>query len=495
LTGSAPAPGILGHLRKLAAHSAVYGVADVLPYAVNLALFPVFTRLLSPAEYALLALLAFLGAPLKILFRAGMDSGFFRIHYDLGAEVDRRRLAGTVALFSAAWGAVLFVVGALAASRIGDLLSSAEPLPSRWVLLVFADMYVGTLAIVPQALLRIQDRPRVFTGLALARHAVGTGLKVALLLAGWGVEAVLWSDLVATSLYAMAQLPILWRSASATWSVDLLRRVLHFGGPKVPHGLLVHTQNLADRRILDAFVDRAELGLYHVGYTLAGAVKFPISAFEQAWQPFVYGQVGKADAPATLSRVGTYFFAAFVTCGLALAMMGGEILALLTQPEYHAAAAVVPVVVLAYVIHGFFLLTSIGIGIAKQARYYPLITLAAAAANIGANFAFIPRWGLMGAAWATVLSYGVMALIGLRFSQRLYPLPVEWSRYVRVILAAALTYGLSRMAPAAVVPAVAIKALLLTLFPLLLWALRFWTPAELARLRHAMARPSPAPRG
>jgi O-antigen/teichoic acid export membrane protein len=479
-----PAPtGVFGHLRRLAGHSAIYGAADVLPYAVNLLLFPVFTRLLSPPEYGLLALLAVLGAPLKILFRAGLDAGFFRIYYDLSTDTERRTLAGTIAAASAALGTILFLIGASTAGWIGDLLSSGAPLPARWVLLVFAEMYVGTLAIVPQALLRIQDRSHVFTGLALLRHALNIGLKVALLLAGWGVEAILWSDLASTALYVTAQLPILRRGAALSWSAPLLRRALHFGAPKVPHGILVHAQNLADRRILEGFVERTELGLYHVGYTLANAVKFPISAFEQAWQPFVYAQLGKADAPATLSRVGTYFFAAFVSCGLALAMLGREILVLLTRPEYHGAAAVIPVVVLAYLVHGFFLLTSIGIGIAKKARYYPLITLAAASTNIAGNFLLIPRWGLLGAAWATVLSYTVMASIGLAVSQRVYPLPVEWSRYARLAFAAAATYGASRLVPIAIVPAIALKAALLVGFPVLLWLLRFWTPAEVDRLR------------
>jgi len=476
-------PGVLGHLRRLAGHSAIYGAADVLPYAVNFLLVPVFTRYLTAADYGVLALLAFLNAPLKIALRMGVDAGFFRIHYELETEDDRRRLAGTVVAFSTLVTLLVVAVTMPAAPLVSDLLSSDAPPPAQWVRLIVADLALGCLAIVPQALLRIQGRAHVFTALALGRHGVGIAFKVALLAAGWGVEGVLWSDLVATALFVLAQLPILFRHTALSWSRTLLRRVLQFGLPKVPHGVFVQAQNLADRRILEAFVTRDELGVYQMGYTFAGVAKFPISAFEQAWQPFVYAQVGGNGAPSTLARVGTYFFALFAGVGLGAALLGTEALKLMTPAHFHDAAAVIPVVVLAYVIHGFFLLTSIGIGIAKQARYYPLITLAAATANIAANFVLIPRWGLMGAAWATVLSYGVMAAVGLRISQRLYPLPVEWSRYARLALAAAATYAASRLAPTAIVPAVAFKTVLLALFPAWLWALRFWTPAELDRLR------------
>ena len=56
-----------------------------------------------------------------------------------------------------------------------------------------------------------------------------------------------------------------------------------------------------------------------------------------------------------------------------------------------------------------------------------MMTAAAAATNLAANFALIPRYGILGAAWATVLSYAVMAGLGLVISQRLYPLPLEWA--------------------------------------------------------------------
>ena len=53
------------------------------------------------------------------------------------------------------------------------------------------------------------------------------------------------------------------------------------------------------------------------------------------------------------------------------------------NPAFRAAAPVIPVVALAYLLHGVFLLTSIGIGIEKKARYYPMVTAAAAATNVG----------------------------------------------------------------------------------------------------------------
>ena len=385
------------------------------------------------------------------MFRLGLDSGFFRVHYDLETEAERRRLAGSVALFAAAVGA-LFFAGTIAASGplARAVLDADAPDLRRLIVIVAADVWLGTFAFVPLALLRIQDRPGLFSAFAVLRHVVNIALKVALVMKGLGVAGVVWSDAIATGVFSLALLPILWRHAAPAFSWRLLAPALHFGIPKVPHGILVQALNLADRKILDLFVTRAEVGIYQLGYTFGSTVKFPLSAFEPAWQPFVYAQVRRPDAPAVLARVATWAFASFLAVCLAVAVLGGDLLVLMTpkNPAFWSAAGIVPVVALAYLFHGAFLLGSIGIGIEKRARYYPIITAAAAATNVAGNFLLIPRFGTVGAAWATVLSYAVMAGLGLAISRRLYPVPFENGRLAALLAAAALAYGCSLLAPA-----------------------------------------------
>jgi len=477
---TAEATPLVAHLRRLASHAAVYGAADVFGSAVNLLLLPWYTDWLAPVEYRDLGILALVTAVMKILFRLGLDAGFFRVHYDVEGR-EQRRLGGTVALFAAAASTALFVAVVLLAGPLTRALLGSDR-PSHWVVLAAADVYLATFAFVPLSLLRIQGRPGRFSLYSGARHGLTTGVKVFLLLQGFGVPGVLWSDVAGTGVFALALVPVLVRHTDLAFSRPLLRPVLSFGLPKVPHGLMVQVQNLADRKILDLFVAPAEVGLYHVAYMLGAGVKFALSAFEPAWGPFVYSQVRKPGAPQVLARVVTYAWAGFVAVGLAIAVLSREIIVFFTQPPYHAAAPVVPVVTLAYVLHGLFLLTSIGIGIERKARYYPLVTAAAAAANLAANFALIPPLGMMGAAWATVISYAVMAGLGLRLSHGLYPIPFERGRMLRLFLAALAIYAVSLLAPAAPWPALGFKLADLATFPVLLYLSGFLGQGEQERL-------------
>jgi O-antigen/teichoic acid export membrane protein len=209
-----------------------------------------------------------------------------------------------------------------------------------------------------------------------------------------------------------------------------------------------------------------------MGYNFGQGVKFATSAFEPAWGPFVYAQLGQPEAKRTLARVATHVFTFFAGATLAVAVLGGDLLTLLTprNPAFRAAAPVIPVVALAYLLHGVFLLTSIGIGIEKKARYYPMVTGAAAAANVAANFMLIPRLGMTGAAWATVLSYAVMAALGFTISRRLFPIPFEGGRWLSAAAIAAALYGLSALSPPSFAARVAFELALVAAYPLILLA-------------------------
>lgn len=430
---------------------------------------------------------------LKVVFRMGLDAGFFRVYYDQHGEPERRALAGTVAGFAALAGTALFGVVLLLARPLGAWLLADAAFDPRLAVLAAADVYLGTFAFVPLSLLRIQERPGRFAALIAGRNLLNTTLKVGLVVAGWGVPGVLIADVAATGALSLALLPTLLRNADPRLRGDLLREVLRFGLPKAPHGVMVQLLNLADRKILAGFRDLATVGVYDKGYVLGAGVKFALSAFEPAWQPFVYAQIGRGDAPATLARLATYAWCGFVSLALVVSVFGRELLRALTftNPAFWAGAPVVPVVALAYLLHGAFLLTSIGIGIAKDTRRYPLITAAAAAANLAANFALIPRFGMMGAAWATVLAYAVMAGTGYLVSRRLFPIPFEAGRLARVSGAALFAFALSRLAPDPLLPALLAKSAAVLAFPAMLLLPGFLNPGErawLARLGGALER-------
>ena len=482
---------VLAHLKTLLRHSAIYGAADVLVTLVNFILLPILTRHLTSTDYGTLGILLLFGVSTKILFRMGLDSGFFRIYYEQESDRDRRVFTTTILITVTLISLSLFALSAFLAGPISRLLLGSDQ--GKLVVLVAADTLLMGFAFVPMNLFRIEERAGYFAAATVFRNSLNAGLKVFLVLRGWGVEGVLWSDVISSALFVLALVPTLRRNLTLGYSTAMLGEAFGFGLPKVPHGLSYQVLNLADRKILDFFTTRADVGLYHVGYMFGTGIKLLLSAFELAWGPFVYSQLTQKDAPRTLARLATYVAVVVGGFSLLVAVLGRELLYLMTAPAFHAAYPVIPVIVLAYSIQGLFTLTSIGIGISKKAYYYPILTFFAALVNISLNFLLVPLFGMLGAAWATVGGYAIMTGLGYIFANRHYPIPFEWKRFGVVALAAVFSFAASRLAGEPSLTSFLIKVGALAIYPAALFAFGFFREEEIKKLKRWIGlTPDPA---
>jgi O-antigen/teichoic acid export membrane protein len=62
----------------------------------------------------------------------------------------------------------------------------------------------------------------------------------------------------------------------------------------------------------------------------------------------------------------------------------------------------------------------------------PLLTLVAGAANVGANLLLIPRLGLLGAAWSTLVGYATLTALTWWYARRDYPVALDLRRLAAI---------------------------------------------------------------
>jgi len=80
-------------------------------------------------------------------------------------------------------------------------------------------------------------------------------------------------------------------------------------------------------------------------------------------------------------------------------------------------------------------------------KYFPASTIAGALANVAINLAVIPRYGALGASWATVISYCLAGIFFMLVFREIRPLVLMGLRIsvVPFLLALGITFGLSAL--------------------------------------------------
>ncbi len=340
--------------------------------------------------------------------------------------------------------------------------------------------------------MRIEGRTSTYITLGFLRSA-GTLLARLLLVIGLGrgVHGVVLADVTVTAVFTLTLMPWFARLIRPVFSQQLLRESLRFGLPRLPHGVAHQVVAVSDRYILGRFVTLHELGLYSTGASFALGLKLFLSSFESAWAPFYFGVMREPDAKDTFSRVTTYgvLLLALLTAGLTACAR--DIIALATTPTFHQAARVVPWIALGVAFQGVYLLTSIGLNITKHTEYYPMATGIAAVTSVAANLLLVPSFGIVGAAWANMLAYAVLAFVSWRFSQRFFPMAYEWRRLAKIVVAALGGVLVAHFTVPAVgpVPGVLLHGatVVVVFFGVLAWS-KFFVPNEIARLTAVFGR-------
>jgi O-antigen/teichoic acid export membrane protein len=274
------------------------------------------------------------------------------------------------------------------------------------------------------------------------------------------------------------------------FSAAVLRETLKFGLPRLPHAGAQQVIAVGDKLILQIFRPLADVGVYSMGVSFGLTLKMFLSAFEYAWAPFYYATAREPGAEAVFRTVTTYGVAALVLLTAGLSAIARELLDVMTRGLFIEAAPVVAWTALGVLFQGVYLLTSIGLNLTKRTQYYPVATISAAAVNVGLNFALVPRFGLIGAAWANAIAYALQAAVAFRFSQAFYPVKYEYGRLARVAGAGLLAYLAAGAAPP-LHPAAAILlrgGIVVGVYLGLLRVTGFFRPEEMAVLARVRRR-------
>lgn len=465
----------------------IYGIGDVAIQIVNFLLLPLYVRYLSPSDYGVIALLVTLEALTKVVYRWGLDASFMRMYFDCSDQRARQRLASTLFFFLLAVNGTLVVIALAASPWLARHLfgTAGYELPLQ-ILLV--NTFIGGFYFIPFHVLRINKQAGRFVALTFAQNASTVILRLAFVIL-WqkGVLGVLLADLIVTVGIVCALLPMFAPLIRLTCAPNVLREALRFGLPRVPHGAAHQVIAVSDRYILSLFASLRDVGVYGLGASFAMGMKLFLSAFENAWAPFYFGTMKDPNAKQTFSAITTYALAILVLLTAGLCAVSRDLVRVMTTPEFYGAADVIPWLALGVSFMGVYLLTSIGLNITKHTEYYPVATGISAACNVGLNLLLIPRFGILGAAWANMVAYAVLAATSTIFAQRVYPMRYETGRIARLVCAGLVAYLIARFElSTSVAPLTGFLVRGTTVvvsYLVLLWLLGFFQDRETARIR------------
>lgn len=432
-------------LRQLAHSSLIYSISDLALKMIGLLLVPLYTRAMSPEEYGIVGYTMAIGQILAPMLGLGLVSSLPMLYCAYDVE-QRKRLIGSTVNGVFIYSLVMALLLSLAGKDLFGHVASTVPFSPYMELIIWSTFFTG-LYYLPLGIFNMSERPIPYLAYSLSLALVNVTLALVLVVVfKLGALGMLWAGFV-TGVVGMVVTVIAIRgNYRCVFDWDKIKALLLLALPILPHLFSGTILRLADRLFLANWSTLSNTGIYSFAMVVVSPILILMGGIFTALNPMFYRRAAEQDPAlkADWGRLSTLYVMAGSIIALGVAVFARELVEILAPGGYHAAQHVVPLLALAQLFTGLYWLGSPGIGHSRKTWVYLVASFIAVATNLVLNFLLIPSYGLIGAAWATIVSAIVQFYVFWRFSQHFFPICYEYSQIAKIALFCILAFALSQ---------------------------------------------------
>ena len=429
-------------LAKLFGQTAMYGLPSIVGRLLNYLLVPLYTAIFAkPADYGVLSDLYAYVAFLVVLLPLGMETAYFRF---IQQQDDTERVFNSS-----------FVPVVLVNATFFFLLYLTNPWIAKWMLyrdhteyiiLVGSIVCIDAIASLPLAKLRAENNAKRFMAIQMSSILLNIVLNLIFLLGYFdpsrpeeGIMFILIANLLASGLKLLLVYNIISK-VKFIFDWDLIKQMLSYSWPLVIAGFAGIINETLDRVLLKQILYNpdipnsleqatAQVGIYSACYKLAMLVTIFLQAYRYAAEPFFFSQLKNQDRNAVFVRTMNVFIAIVCLAFLFVSINLGVFKFFIRKEAYYVGLKVVPILLLANVCLGIYYNQSVWYKLSNQTKFGAYIALIGAGITIVVNVLFIPMYGYMASAWATLLAYLAQMIISFYLGKKYYPIPYDVRKF------------------------------------------------------------------
>lgn len=416
---------MIKHFKKLGKHTLVYGFTGIIPALVGLILVPLLTRTFSPSDYGIIELTLLVVSFLVSILILGFDAAVAFYFYKEEDKLERKIIVSTGFYFILTV-SLIIIVGL---SFFVDFISFAIFKETGYNSVLFVAFLVAFFTLLNSffgKLIRIYLKPYNYFYLITSTSFLSfLFILFFVLKTNLGIIGIFYGYLLANIFSLFLGFGLTFSSYTLSFSRSILKSLLIFGLPLVLVSIFSLVLTLADRFFLASFMTLRDVGIYSVGIKISHILFLVIGGFQLAWSPFAFSIYKKKNANQTFAKTLKYF--TIITCGIALVItiFSREIVTIIAGSEYINASSVVGLLSLATIACGSYYIVSLGVSFSQKTHHIAWTSGLAVILNIALNLILIPKFGMIGAAVTTLLSYCVSSYLLYRVSQYYYPIPFK----------------------------------------------------------------------
>ena len=425
--------------RKFTKDVGIIGLTEFIIALKIIIILPIITKLLGPENYGIWAQLIVtlsLITPIAIL---GLPYTLVRF---LAAEKDEKEIQDGI------WSVLTIVLGVAVLIAL-ILLTFSGPISSFFggekilVQILALTLILECLNQVFFNIFRAFQRVGRYSFFMISQTLGEVGLVTGTVLLGYGLFGAVLSLLIIRGInFSIMSILTIQRIGIIIPKFLRIKEYLRFGLPTIPGNISNWIVQSSDRYLIGFFLGTLFVGYYVPAYVIGNSINFfimPLTFVLPAVLSKFYDENKIGEVKIYLKYSLKYFLMIGIPSVFGLSILSKQLLTIFSTSEiarqsYH----IVPFVALSILLFGIYAVTAQIISLKKKTKITGVIWMAAAFLNLGLNFVFIPKFGILGAAITTLLAYSLAFILTWYYSFREFQFDIDWKFISKSVFASIL---------------------------------------------------------
>lgn len=481
----------MSSIRSLAGQTVYYGVSSILGRFISFILTPVYTysTIVTQAKLGQLTELMSYTSIILIFFTLRLEIAYFRYGKAEGKERETYN-ASITGVWILAFLLGLFII--LFAPMIASWIDYSDRV--IFIRLLGVIMALDACCEIPFSKLRFENKARRFAMIKVASITTNVILNLFFvvvcpwmaihfpaLMSWWDPEQIITliflSNVLSSFTSFLLLMPVI-RRAQFHLDFDLLRKMFRYALPLAIVGILGMFNDMFGRIVMKWWLpgtmheNQTQLGIYGANYRLTVLIVLFTQAYRYAAEPFFFKESEKEDNYRVYADSAKYY-AIFSLLGFLFVCLFIDVLRYFIAPRYWAGLPVLPILLMANVFLGLYYNISVWYRLRDRTLTGAAIAAIGSVIIVALNWWWIPQFGYIGSAWATLITYVSITVICYWWGRKTFPVPYQFRLLFLLIGAACLlqwTYTqINNLLPGRSLIHIGTGLILFFLYLLLIW--------------------------
>lgn len=400
-----------------------YTIGNILVKGINFLTLPLFSRLLSTAEFGVYNIFISYDAILIVLVGWAMHSSVKSAHYEYKKTDEYVSSISLLYIITALIYTGIIIIG-------GDKLSSWLGFSGMILLMLIPFSFSGAVIHLYNERISLEYEYKKYLTIALLNSVGNVVVSLILIVTvfrnqrdvGRIVGTVATIFIIALVLLIKMYIKAPPKINKRFWKFGVL-----YSLPIVPHGISQVLLSQCDRIMISNIINDSVAGIYCLAGNLRLVLTIISTSIGTSWSTWFFAKMENGNKEE-IQKNSSLLVRLFVVFTVGLMALSPELIHLLGGREYDSGKYVaVPMIMDAFILFLYNIIVTSEY-YKQKTKYIMLGTLVAAVINVITNYVFISKYGFIAAAYTTLFSYICYLLLHAFISKKLVKFDVVKQR-------------------------------------------------------------------